>query len=161
VRLLVPRRSPTVSNLDLFRICLCTTLSVIWTYELIYHYSFLRYWNPIAADDLRILFLDVSLSSLLVVGHKHISIRQNYLFLATIVAFTVTYGLWLAIGFPNFPTLSTRGLYLLKLLYVEDPFTLGYILNSLSRLILCIAWITLYAPARSCQLKHTRHLGLA
>lgn len=134
-----------LGDLDTFVISLATTVSLIWTYELIFHYSFpvhLNYYRfPYFLVDLRNLIMMGSLSILILVGRRYIRLKRNHLFFTLIILFTLTYGLWLMIGFPN----SDGNLYQPIRLAVGDPFALGAMLSRLSKFLLSISWILLYA----------------
>ncbi len=134
-----------VTDIETFSIALATTTSAIWFYELIYHYSFPVYFNYFRYpyfdfNDTRTLLLEGSLSLLLIVGHKHQTVRRNLWFGGMFGAFCFLYLGWLLIGFPQLD-----GTFQLpRLVGVENPFVVGYALNRLSKLFLCLAWVALY-----------------
>lgn len=134
-----------VDDVRAFVTSLSTTLSAIWFYELVYHYSFPVYWNyfrPPYFDlsDFRTLFMNTSLSLLILVGRDFIKVRGNVLFIAFMSLFAATYGLWIAIGFTH-PDGSS---YTPVLIEVENPELVGFVLNRLSKALHIAAWVSLY-----------------
>jgi hypothetical protein len=139
------RRS--VPDLETFSIALATTISAIWLYELVYHYSFVGYFNNFRYpffqfSDANTLLVDGALSLLVIVGHNYIKLNRNYLFWSFILIFGILYATWLLLGFPQY---VDRTFQLPRLIVVADPFSAAFILNRLSKLSLCISWIFLYS----------------
>jgi hypothetical protein len=139
------RRS--VSDLEVFSIALATTLSAIWLYELIYHYSFIGYFNYFhypffQFSDASTLLVDVALSLLVIVGHKYVRLKRNHFFWSFILISGILYVTWLAIGFPQY---VDRTFQLPRLIEVADPFAAAFLLNRFSKLSLCISWVLLYS----------------
>jgi hypothetical protein len=144
-----------VSDLETFSIALATTLSAIWFYELIYHYSFISYLNYFQFpyfqfSDANTLIMDCALSLLVVVGHRYIRLRRNYLLWISFSMFVAFYGFWLLIGFPQY---ADRTFQLPVLIAVKDPFSAAFLLGRFSKLSLCISWVFLYARPPSQQLR--------
>ena len=140
--LLARRGAPDVET---FSISLCTTLSAIWTYELVYHYSFIAYLNNLKFpffdfNDTSTLLLTGAASLLVLAGYKYIRVRGNLFFEILILAFWAVYVTWLLIGFPQFD----GTFHLPRYIQVDDPVFVGYLLNRFSKLILCFAWVALY-----------------
>jgi hypothetical protein len=136
-----------VSDLDTFSIALATTLSAIWLYELIYHYSFIGYFNYFRYpffqfSDANTLLVDGALSLLVVVGHKYIRLKGNYLFSLFMLIFGILYVTWLLMGFPQYVDHTFQ---LPQLVEVANPFATAFYLNRLSKLSLCISWVFLYS----------------
>jgi hypothetical protein len=139
------RRS--VSDLETFSIALATTLSAIWLYELIYHYSFIGYFNffhyPFFQfSDASTLLVDGALALLVIVGHKYARVKGNYFFWLFILIFGILYATWLLIGFPQY---VDRTFQLPRLIEVDDPFAAAFLLNRFSKLSLCVSWVFLYS----------------
>jgi hypothetical protein len=140
----LPKRR--LSDLETFSIALATTLSAIWFYELIYHYSFIGYFNYFQFpffrfSDANTLLMDGALSLLIVVGHKYIRLRRNYLLWLSMSLFVILYGTWLLLGFPQY---ADRTFQLPIVIVVEDPFAAAFLLGRFSKLFLCISWVFLY-----------------
>ena len=136
-----------VPDLETFSIALATTLSAIWLYELIYHYSFIGYFNYFRYpffqfSDASTLFMDGALSLLVIVGHKYIRMKSNYFLWSSIIIFLILYSTWLLLGFPQY---TDRTFQLPRLIVVEDPFSAAFVLDRFSKLFLCIAWVFLYS----------------
>lgn len=136
-----------VPDLETFSIALATTLSAIWLYELIYHYSFVSYFNYFhypffQFSDASTLLVDGALSLLVIVGHKHVRLKGNYFFWSFILIFGILYVTWLLIGFPQY---VDRTFQLPRLIEVPDPFVAAFLLNRISKLSLCISWVSLYS----------------
>ncbi|MDV3244457.1 MAG: hypothetical protein LYZ66_04685 [Nitrososphaerales archaeon] len=146
VAIILARRN--VSDVEVFSIALATTISAIWFYELIYHYSFITYFNYFRYpyfdfNDTRTLLSEGALSLLVLVGYKHQRVRQNYYFGGLITAFATIYSGWLLIGFPQLD-----GTFQLpRFIQVDDPVFVGYLLNRFSKLFLCLSWVALYFGA--------------
>ena len=135
-----------VADLEIFSVALATTISAIWLYELIYHYSFIGYFNffryPFFQfSDASTLLMDGTLSLLILVGYKHISVKRNYVLWGLLLIFVALYATWLLLGFPQY---TDRTFKLERFLYLEDPFPAAFLLNRFSKLFLCIAWVSLY-----------------
>jgi len=134
-----------VPDLETFSIALATTVSAIWLYELIYHYSFPVYFNYFRFpffdfNDAHTLLLEGATSLLVLAGYKYARLRGNNVFWLLVLAFFATYTAWLLIGFPQFDGTFTLPRYL----QVGNPFFAGYILNRVSKLLLCLSWVALY-----------------
>ena len=128
------------SDLETFSTALAVTLSAIWFYELIYHFSFPANYYEFVGLRLNTFILESALSLLVLVGYKHLRVRGNYSFLGTSLLFLVSYSVWLLIGFPQ-----VDGTFVLaRYLYLSNPFYLGWTLNRFSKLFLCLAWVSLY-----------------
>jgi hypothetical protein len=144
--LLARRRVP---DMETFSIALSTTLSTIWLYEFIYHYSFISYFNYFRYpyfdfNDTNTFLLEGAASLLILVGYKHIRVKGNYYFGLSILLFSLLYAGWLLIGFPQYD-----GTFQLpRFIQVGDPFFLGSLLNRLSKLLLCLSWVSLYLGRR-------------
>jgi hypothetical protein len=139
------RRS--VSDLETFSIALATTLSAIWLYELIYHYSFIGYFNffhyPFFQfSDASTLLVDGALALLVIAGHKYARVKGNYFFWLFMIIFGILYATWLLIGFPQY---VDRTFQLPRLIQVDDPFAAAFLLNRFSKLSLCVSWVFLYS----------------
>lgn len=138
-----------VPDVEVFSIALATTMSAIWLYELIYHYSFITYFNYFKYpyfdfSDTKTLLLEGALSLLVLAGYKYQRVRQNHFFVGLIAVFIASYAAWLLIGFPQFD-----GTFQLpRVIHVEEPVYVGYFLNRLSKLFLCLSWVALYLGAR-------------
>jgi hypothetical protein len=147
VGMLLARRR--VADVETFSIALATTLSTIWLYEFIYHYSFISYFNYFRYpyfdfNDTNTLLLEGAASLLVLVGYRYIRVRGNYCFGLSILLFSLLYAGWLLIGFPQYD-----GTFQLpRLVQVGDPFFLGNLLNRLSKLLLCLSWVSLYLSPR-------------
>ncbi len=144
VALILLRRG--LGDVEAFSISVSTTLSSMWFFELIYHYSFPIYLNYFRFPffelaDVRTLILDGSMVSLILVGYKYLKIRRNYFFLVSFCLFILCYSFWLLIGFPQ---VWAGEFYLPKMLDVANPFQLSQISNVLSKLLLCVSWVCLY-----------------
>jgi hypothetical protein len=147
VGVLLARRG--VPDAETFSIALATTLSAIWLYEFIYHYSFISYFNYFRYpyfdfNDTNTLLLEGAASLLVLVGHRYIRVKGNHYFGLSILLFSALYAGWLLIGFPQYD--GTFGLP--RFVQVGDPFFLGYLLNRLSKLLLCLSWVSLYLGRR-------------
>ena len=149
VAVLLARRR--VSDVETFSVALATTFSVIWLYELIYHYSFISYFNYFHYpffdfNDANTLLLESAASLLVLVGYKYIRVRGNYYLGVLILAFAAIYASWLLIGFPQFDGTFN----LPRFIHVDNPAFVGYLLNRVSKLLLCLSWVSLYLkPAAS------------
>jgi hypothetical protein len=147
--LLAKRR---VSDIETFSIALSTTLSAIWLYELIYHYSFISYFNYFRYpyfdfNDTNSLLLDGATSLLVLVGYRYIKVRGNYYFGFLVLVFSALYAGWLLIGFPQYD----GTFQLQRFIQVDNPFLVGYLLNRFSKLFLCLAWVSLYSRSTARQ----------
>jgi hypothetical protein len=141
--ILLARRS--VPDVETFSIALATTLSAIWFYELIYHYSFTVYFNYFRYpffdfNDTNTLVLEGAASLLVLVGYRYFKVKGNYYFGFLILVFSSLYAAWLLIGFPQYD-----GTFQLpRLIQVSNPIVAGSLLNRLSKLFLCLSWVSLY-----------------
>ncbi len=143
VGILLARRH--VPDVETFSIALATTISVIWLYEFIYHYSFISYFNYFRYpyfdfNDTNTLLLEGAASLLVLVGYKYIKVKGNYYFGLSILVFSVLYASWLLIGFPQYD----ETFQLPRFIHASDPFFVGSLLNRLSKLFLCLSWVSLY-----------------
>jgi hypothetical protein len=135
-----------LQDIELFSIALATTISAIWLYELIYHYSFIGYFNffryPFFQfSDASSMIIDGALSLLILVGYRHISVKRNYALWGLLLIFFGLYATWLLLGFPQY---TDRTFKLDRWIFMEDPFPAAFLLNRFSKLFLCLAWVSLY-----------------
>jgi len=132
------------SDLECFSTALATTFSVIWFYELIYHYSFPGDYSEFVNLQFNTFIMETGLTLLVLVGYRRIRIRRNNYFVFMVMVFSILYVLWLVIGFPQYD-----GTFQLpRFLNIQNPFLAGYVLNRFSKLFLCLAWVSLYRVKR-------------
>ena len=148
-----------VPDVETFSIALATTLSAIWLYELIYHYSFPVYFNYFKFpffdfNDTNTLLLEGATSLLVLVGYKYFRVKGNYYFWGLVSLFCILYGIWILMGF----TQTSGTSYLPQYIHVNDPVLVGYILNRSSKLVLCLSWISLYTEPSTFIIRRRRNM---
>lgn len=150
IRVITYRRGAT--KVDSGLIALTSTLSFIWLYEIIYHYSFWVYWNyskpPYIFEDGNYYFLLVFTPIVLCIftGYRYISL--NPIALISLVFFLSTWLIWVMIGFPqvSFP----GNLYPFGSIYisVSNPDDWSYPLNALTKYFLGLFYLFIYLPRK-------------
>ena len=144
ISLVLTRRG--VVDLDVFIVSFTSVISLMYFYELIYHYSFpvyLNYFRPpfIDLSDLRTgVTLGIS-AILIVVGHKYLRIRGNYPFLISVLIFVGLWIFWLGIGFPQ---KFSEELFFPRFLPIDNAQSFAWSLNILTKIVLAVSYLLLF-----------------
>jgi len=129
-------------------IALTNTLSMIWLYEIFYHFSFWIYWNYsqppyvfIPENYMQINYALIALTAFS--GYRYARISR--LTIAFGVTLSFLWLFWVLIGFPQFHTseLYPWGTPQIRL---ANPLDLAYPLNALTKVFLALTYISLYIP---------------
>ncbi|MEK0326422.1 MAG: hypothetical protein QQN63_12030 [Nitrosopumilus sp.] len=144
ISLVLTRRG--VVDLDVFIVSFTSVVSLTYSYELIFHYSFpvyLNYFRPpfIDLSDLRTgITLGIS-AILIVVGHKYLRIRGNYPLLISALIFVGLWIFWLGIGFPQ---KFSEELFFPRFLPIDNAQNLAWSLNILTKIVLAVSYLFLF-----------------
>ena len=141
-----------VPTSEAFIISLTSVISMIWLYEILYHFSFWNAWNygrvPYVFLKDNAIFINYGLIALTALsGYRYMKLNK-WALLA--VAATVSLWLfWMTIGYPQyeFPSLLyTFGA--LPRLVMSDPHAWAFPLNSITKFLLSSVYLLLYLPRK-------------
>ena len=133
-----------------FIISLTSVISMIWLYEILYHFSFWNYWNyskpPYFLLNENTLYLSYGLVSLSgLAGYRYMRAnRWLWLALLTMVALWI---FWIMIGFPQLEFPQKLYDFGLPRIAIDNPHALAFPINSITKLLLGGAYVLLYLPS--------------
>lgn len=144
-------RIRNISAAESFVISLTSTISMIWLYEILYHFSFWDSWNygipPFFLLKENIIFLNYALISLSALsGYKQIKMTK-WLSLVLIMG-TILWIFWVAIGFPQYELPQQLFTFAWPIMPIKNPHTLAFPLYSLTKFLLGLAYVCLYLPSK-------------
>jgi len=139
-----------VSIAESFVICLTSAVSMVWLYEVLYHFSFWNSWNygkpPYLFLTGNTLFLNYAIISLTALsGYKYM--KTNRWFWLVIVAMTVLWIFWITIGFPQYALPQTLYVFAWPRVAIGNPHAWAFSLNSITKLLLGAGYVLLYLPS--------------
>jgi hypothetical protein len=145
--ILVRRRG--LSYMDAFLVSLTTMVSMIWMYEIFYHFGFYADWefanqarNLVVANYNQPVVTDVLLASVGLVGWKYM--HAGRVFVLSFVAFLTALAVWVAIGYPQVATPGILYPFGSVLVRVSNPDSWAYPLNILTKYLLAFTYVSLY-----------------
>ena len=144
-------RISKVPIVERFLISLTSLVSMIWLYEILYHFSFWDSWNygayPYFLIKSNVMFLYYGLVALTALsGYKYL--KLNKWFWIVLLAMAGIFVFWIAIGFPQYESPNVLYDSALPRLVIDNPYVFALPLNVLTKLILGFAYILLYLPSR-------------
>ena len=134
-----------------FVISLTSTISMIWFYEILYHFSFWDSWNygtpPYFFLKMNINFLDYGLIALSALsGYKYM--KSNKWFWLILLTTAALWIFWIMIGFPQLIFPKELYNFFLPRIIIDNPHALAYPLNAITKFLLGAAYVLLYLPNR-------------
>jgi len=144
-------RIDNVSAAESFIICLTGAVSMVWLYEIIYHFSFWNSWNygkaPYFFLNGNTLFLNYGIISLTALsGYKYM--KANRWFWLALITMTILWIFWITIGFPQYAFPQTLYVFAWPSIIIGNAHALAFPLNALTKLLLGTSYILLYLPSR-------------
>ena len=135
--------------IEAFLVSLTTMVSMIWMYEIIYHFGFYVDWEfgtqaqAAALENYnQPVIIDVLLASVGLVGLKYV--RAGRQFAISFAALLVVFVTWVAIGYPQVVTPGTLYPFGGIFVNVPNPDAWAYPLNVLTKYFLAFSYISLY-----------------
>jgi hypothetical protein len=140
-----------VSAAESFIISLTSSVSMVWLYEILYHFSFWNSWNygksPYFLLKGNAIFLNYGLISLTALsGYRYM--KTSRWFWLALITMTILWIFWIAIGFPQYEFPQTLYVSALPRIIIDNPHALAFPLNSITKLLLGTAYVLLYLPSR-------------
>jgi len=140
-----------VSAAESFIISLTSAVSMVWLYEILYHFSFWNSWNygklPYFFLKGNVLFLNYGTISLTALsGYKYLKV--NKWFWLTLIAMMALWLFWITIGFPQYDSSQTLYVFAWPRMVIDNPYTLAFPLNSITKLLLGASYVLLYLPSK-------------
>jgi hypothetical protein len=140
-----------VSAAKSFIISLTSTISSIWLYETLYHFSFWDSWNygrpPYLFLKENVLFLNYGLVSLSALsGYRYMKISRWFWLILLVM--TVLWIFWITIGFPQYEFPQTLFDFAWPRITIDNPHAWSFPLNSITKLLLGAAYVFLYLPSK-------------
>jgi hypothetical protein len=145
--ILVRRRG--LGYMDSFLLGLTTMVSMIWMYEIFYHFGFYADWefgnqaeSAVIANYNQPVIVDVLLASVGLVGLKHM--HAGLPFVASFGAFLTALVVWVIIGYPQVATPGAVYPFGAILIHVPDLGFWAYALNIMTKYLLAFTYVSLY-----------------
>lgn len=145
--ILVRRRG--LSHMDSFLVSLTAMVSMIWMYEIFYHFGFYADWefakqteSLAVADYNQPVVIDVLLASVGLVGLKYM--RAALPFALAFGAFAVAFVVWVMMGYPQVTSPGALYPFGTIIIHVSDPQSWAYPMNILTKYLLAIAYVSLF-----------------
>ena len=140
-----------VSAAESFIICLTSAASMVWLYEILYHFSFWDSWNygnpPYFLLNGNTLFLNYGLISLTALsGYRYM--KANRWFWLALIAMAILWIFWITIGFPQYAFPQMLYVFAWPRIIIDNPHALAYPLNAITKFLLGTAYVLLYLPSR-------------
>jgi len=140
-----------ISTAESFIISLTSAISMVWLYEILYHFSFWNSWSygkpPYLFFTGNVIFLNYAVISLTALsGYKYM--KTNRWFWLVLIAMTILWIFWITIGFPQYAFPQTLYVFAWPRIIVDNPHVLAFPLNSITKLLLGTAYVVLYLPSR-------------
>ena len=140
-----------VSVAERFIISLTSMVSMIWLYEILYHFSFWNSWNygifPYFLLESNNIFLIYGLISLTALsGYKYM--KPNRWFWIVLLAVASLWVFWIIIGFPQFEFPNVLFDSPLPRLVIDNPHVFAFPVNAITKFLLGFAYVLLYLPSR-------------
>jgi hypothetical protein len=144
--LLVRRKG--LGDFDAFLISLTTMISMIWMYEIFYHFGFYVDWEfgkqaAVLANYNEPVVTDVLLTSVGLVGLRYM--RAGVWFVLSFGALLVTFVTWVVIGYPQIAFPGTLYPFGPILIHVSDPQAYALPLNAATKFLLAASYVSLFA----------------
>jgi hypothetical protein len=145
--LLMRRRG--LAYMEAFLVALTAMVSMIWMYEIWYHFGFYADWEfgkqsqgLVIANYNQPVVIDVLLASVGLVGLKYM--RAGAYFWASFAAFVVAFLFWVAIGYPQVTSPGSLFPFGSLLIKVPDPAAWAWPLNALTKYLLAACYVALF-----------------
>jgi hypothetical protein len=144
-------RMKGVSALDSFIICLTSTVSMVWLYEILYHFSFWDSWTygkpPYFFLRENVNFLSYGLIAMTALsGYKYA--KTKWWFWLLPLTMTGLWIFWITIGFPQIETPQVLYDFAWPKIIIANPHAFAFPLNSITKFLLGLSYILLYLPSR-------------
>ena len=144
-------RINSVSSAESFVISIASAVSMVWLYEVLYHFSFFNSWNygkpPYFLLNGNAIFLNYALIALTALsGYKYM--KTNKWFWLALIAMTVLWIFWITIGFPQYEFPQTLYVFAWPRIIINNPHAWAFSLNSITKILLGSAYVLLYLPSR-------------
>jgi hypothetical protein len=143
--LLVRRKG--LGDFDAFLISLTTMISMIWMYEIFYHFGFYVDWEfgkqaAVLANYNEPVVTDVLLTSVGLVGLRYM--RAGVWFALSFGALMVTFVTWVVIGYPQIAFPGTLYPFGPIVIHVPDPQAYALPLNAATKYLLAATYVSLF-----------------
>lgn len=139
-----------VSNAESFIICLTSTISTIWLYEILYHFSFWNSWNygkpPYFFLSENVIFLNYGLIVLSALSGYRCAKTSRWFWL-TILSLGALWIFWITIGFPQYEFPQKIYDFAWPRILINNPDSLSLPLNIATKFLLGAAYVLLYLPS--------------
>ncbi|MGZ4850272.1 MAG: hypothetical protein ACXV2C_02700 [Candidatus Bathyarchaeia archaeon] len=136
---------------EIFIISLTSLISMIWLYEILFHFSFWDSWNygkpPYFLLNVNTIFISYGLISLSALsGYKYM--KANKWFWLALLTTAVLWIFWITIGFPQFEFPKVLYDFAWPKIPINNPQALAFPLNTITKLLLSFSYVLLYLPSR-------------
>ncbi len=140
-----------VSLAESFVISLTSMVSMIWLYEILYHFSFWVSWNygkpPFLLLKENAIFLNYALiAATAFAGYKYM--KKSIWLLLSFLVMASAWVFWIAIGFPQFEFPGILYDFPWQRLVINNPDAWALPLNLLTKFFLGLTYILLYLPSK-------------
>jgi hypothetical protein len=142
-----------LSHMDAFLVALTSMVSMIWMYEIFYHFGFYADWefanqgrSLVLANYNQPVITDFLLASVGLVGLKYM--RAGLLFILSFGAFIATLLVWVMVGYPQVATPGILYPFGNVLVHVSNPDSWAYPLNIMTKYLLAVTYVSLFIGKR-------------
>ncbi len=142
-----------LGHMESFLVALTTMVSMIWMYEIFYHFGFYADWEfanqskyLVVANYNQPVVIDVILAAVGLVGLKYM--RAGPAFMLSFGAFLSALVAWVLIGYPQVATPGVLYPFGNVLVRVPDPGSWAYPLNVLTKYLLALTYVSLFIGRR-------------
>ena len=134
-----------------FVVSLTSLVSMIWLYEILYHFSFWNYWNygkpPFLFLNENAIFITYGLiAATALAGYRYMKFSR-WLWLSLLVMVCI-WIFWITIGFPQFEYPGKLYDFAWPRLVIDNPDAWALPLNLVTKLLLGLAYILVYFPSK-------------
>jgi len=145
--IVVKRRG--LSDMDAFLVSLTSMVSMIWMYEIFYHFGFYADWEfGKQAQALQVanynqpVITDFLIASVGLVGLRYM--HAGRWFILSFGALIVTFVVWVMMGYPQVTTPGSLYPFGTILIHVPDPQSWAYPLNIMTKYLLATTYVSLF-----------------
>jgi len=139
------------SATESFIISLTSAVSMVWLFEVLYHFSFWNSWNygnpPYFFLNANTIFLNYAIISLTALsGYRYM--KTNRWFWLTLIAMAIFWIFWITIGFPQYSFPHTLYVFAWPRIIMDNPHAFAFPLYSITMFLLGTSYILLYLPSK-------------
>src|SRR5208283_4973636 len=131
-----------VSAAESFIISLTSAVSMVWLFQVLYHFSFWNSWNygkpPYFLLNGNTIFLEYGIISLTALsGYRYMKVNRR--FGLALIIMMISWIFWITIGFPQYTFPQTLYAFAWPRIIIDNPHALAFPLYSITMVLLATA----------------------